>query len=103
MIKSQILSVMGDLLLLNNMEVECKDFPELNEKSYAYGYKAYAVAYSTDYDCVVVRPWSGADYSWPLDVTRITKARLQELCERVKKSCTVVFPDEEFGTYFANL
>ena len=83
--KKELLEHIGDLLFLNNVEVECKDFPELHERGTHF--HAYAIAYDTEsYNCVVVKPWSGADYSWPLDISYITKTRLDELCERVRET-----------------
>lgn len=80
--KAQVLELIGDMLRRRNMEVICKDFPELQEPE--DGMRPYAIAYDTDsYNAVVVRAWSGSDYAWPLDITRITKTRLEKLYDRV--------------------
>ena len=84
MTKKEILTTIGNLLRGNNMEVCVVNYPELHEvgtkmHAYAIGYDPYS------YNCVVVRPWSGADYSWPLDITRITKARLTEILNQTAK------------------
>lgn len=94
MTKKEILTTIGNILRGNNMEVCVVKYNELHE----VGTKmhAFTIGFDADsYNCVVVRPWSGADYSWPLDITRITKARLTEILNRVAKQAVEIAKREQ--------
>lgn len=91
MTKKQILGCIENLLRWNDLEVCVVKFEELHE----VGTKmhAYAIGYEPEDKCVVVRPWSGADYHWKFDITRISKARMTELHKKVSEDVAkVVFP-----------